>query len=613
MFAPGSARAQVTEPNGVQVPVTCPTGETCLQAYFNGLNPPDAINALTEASVNPGTYSPPCSFQAELVLSQAANAAGLGWYNVPADATSKPTAVYALVPESAMVGTKVSSATIRTDPNYAGGLIGFALMEGGSPVYYSEYMRNVLCSGCTTPDHWKLMLAYASKLASNTYYLAFEDMPGASTTSWPNDGDFNDKVFKLTGVRCPGGGEPCDTGKLGVCAQGLTECQVNQPLLCKQLVQPKAEVCDGVDNDCDGVVDGPGLCNAGMVCLRGVCVKSCLSQDYVCPPGEACDEEYCVETKCVGVRCDAGKVCRNGVCVAPCDGIVCPLGHVCRAGQCVDPCAGVTCDAGRVCRAGVCVEKCDCAGCPATLACDAPTGSCIDTGCPGKVCPAGTVCSKGNCVDPCANTMCPGGRACVNGKCEDPPPPPIDAGSDGSPPGSGGAAGSGSDGSAGSGGNAGSAGTGGSAGAAGTTGTDGSAGTGGNAGAAGNTGTGGIAGNAGANTGGNGGSAGGGGSADASTTGGTGGAVGGSGGSSTTTTGTGAGGSAGASAGSAGTAGAQTKDARHPAETSCSCRVETPRSEGRIFSLAGMLVLGLFAARRGRGKGTEVNRLRRLV
>ena len=272
--APWSAHAQVTEPNGLRVPATCPASEICLQTYFNGLNPPDAINALNEASVNPGTYSPPCTFTAELVLSQAANAAGLAWYNVPADPTSKPAAVYALVPESAMVGTKVTSTTIRTDPNYAGGLIGFALMENSAPVYYSEYMRNVLCSGCTTPDHWKLMLAYASKLAANTYYLAFEDGPGANATTWPNDGDFNDKVFKLTGVRCPGGGEPCDTGKLGACAQGLTECQANQPLSCKQIVQPKPEICDSVDNDCDGVVDGPGLCNAGMVCLRGICVKS---------------------------------------------------------------------------------------------------------------------------------------------------------------------------------------------------------------------------------------------------------------------------------------------------------------------------------------------------
>ena len=120
LLAPGSALAQVTEPNGLQVPVTCPASEVCLQAYFNGLNPPENINALSEASVNPGTYSPPCTFQAELVLSQAANAAGLAWYNVPADPTSKPTAVYPLVPETAMVGTTVSSGTIRTNPNYAG-------------------------------------------------------------------------------------------------------------------------------------------------------------------------------------------------------------------------------------------------------------------------------------------------------------------------------------------------------------------------------------------------------------------------------------------------------------------------------------------------------------
>src|SRR5262245_7505847 len=95
VLAPGSARAQVTEPNGLQVPAACPAGETCLQTYFNALNPPENINALSEVSVNPGTYSPPCTFEAQLVLSQAANAAGLSWYNVPADPTSKPGAVYA--------------------------------------------------------------------------------------------------------------------------------------------------------------------------------------------------------------------------------------------------------------------------------------------------------------------------------------------------------------------------------------------------------------------------------------------------------------------------------------------------------------------------------------
>jgi hypothetical protein len=52
----------------------------------------------------------------------------------------------------------------------------------------------------------------------------------------------------------PGGGGACSTGQLGVCAAGTTTCQ-SGVLSCTQDVFPTAEVCDGLDNDCDGVVD----------------------------------------------------------------------------------------------------------------------------------------------------------------------------------------------------------------------------------------------------------------------------------------------------------------------------------------------------------------------
>ena len=431
-----TAGAQVFEPNGLQVPAACPPHETSLQAYFDQLIPREPIDALADASTSPGTFSPLCSFQAQLILSQSSGVAGLAWYNVPNDETSTPSATYPIIAETAMVGTMVSSAAIRSDPRYAGGLIGFVLTVQGRPVHYSEYKRNVFCSGCAMPDHWKLMLAYPSKLASNAYYLAFEDWPGANETGWPDDGDFNDKVFKLTGIRCPGGGEPCDTGKLGPCAQGLTECRVNQPLLCKQLVEPKPEVCDGIDNDCNGVIDGTGLCQPGQVCNRGTCVSGCGRGEFICLPTEKCDEDYCVEIGCAGVKCEAGKVCRQGTCVAACDGITCPVQQVCRDGKCVDPCASVVCDSGRVCRGGACVEKCDCGGCPAGLACDVPSGACVDPGCPSRVCAAGTACVNGACVDPCKDAKCPRGGSCVNGTCVDPASPIVDAGrqADGSPP-----------------------------------------------------------------------------------------------------------------------------------------------------------------------------------
>src|SRR5688572_616241 len=115
LFAPRPVGAQVFEPNGLQVPAACPPHETSLQAYFDQLSPPEPIHALADASTSPGTFSPLCSFQAQLVLSQSSGVAGLAWYNVPNDETSAPSATYPIIAETAMVGTMVSSAAIRSD------------------------------------------------------------------------------------------------------------------------------------------------------------------------------------------------------------------------------------------------------------------------------------------------------------------------------------------------------------------------------------------------------------------------------------------------------------------------------------------------------------------
>src|SRR5262249_44454934 len=52
----------------------------------------------------------------------------------------------------------------------------------------------------------------------------------------------------------PGGGAACPTGLLGVCAAGTTHC-TNGAIACRPNVNQSAEICDGLDNDCDGVVD----------------------------------------------------------------------------------------------------------------------------------------------------------------------------------------------------------------------------------------------------------------------------------------------------------------------------------------------------------------------
>jgi hypothetical protein len=185
-----------------------------LQSYFDGRMPPEAIDSVRDASSEPSVFSPLCGFQAELVLSASSASAGLAWYNVPADPTAPPGALHQILMETTKPGAIISSSDIREDPEYAGGLIGFALTKfSGQAIYYSEEMRNKNCTACSMPGHWKMMLAYPSSQEAATYYLAWEDWEGANENSWPNDGDFNDKVFRVRGaLPC---GDTCPTSCVG--------------------------------------------------------------------------------------------------------------------------------------------------------------------------------------------------------------------------------------------------------------------------------------------------------------------------------------------------------------------------------------------------------------
>lgn len=98
----------------------------------------------------------------------------------------------------------------------------------------------------------------------------------------------------------PEGGASCSTGGLGVCSEGVLLCS-DGSLSCQQLNQASPEVCDGVDNNCNGEVDENGVCcPAGTTFCGGVCAdlnsdpNNCGSCGQACPLGQACNAGSCV-------------------------------------------------------------------------------------------------------------------------------------------------------------------------------------------------------------------------------------------------------------------------------------------------------------------------------
>jgi hypothetical protein len=219
-------------------------------------------------------------------------------------------------------------------------------------------------------------------------------------------------------ILCPNAGQACMTTLKGICAAGQLTCGVNGMTTCEALTMPQPMQCNGLDNNCDGVIDD-GPCPAGTSCDGTSCVPDCVEGG--CPAGYSCSSGgLCVPTDCIGVTCPPGEICQGGKCVDACSGITCPIGQVCRQGNCVDPCAGLNCGMGQVCENGMCVPSCPCTACTASQTCvttGAQAGKCIATDCVNTTCQPGFVCQTGSCVNECTGAVCPGTQICQTGKC----------------------------------------------------------------------------------------------------------------------------------------------------------------------------------------------------
>ena len=220
----------------------------------------------------------------------------------------------------------------------------------------------------------------------------------------------------------------CGTDE-GECVAGTEECILGTFMNCTA-VGPQSEVCNNLDDNCNMMIDegdpgGGGSCTAPAICGNGT--LRCVMGTLTCQGSGTAMPEICnnVDDDCNNMIDDG--IADRGACGMP-------LGGACQAGvdRCVNgsfQCVGYVGPVPEVCN---CIDD-DCAGGvdnPPSGGSLCPVGSeCTDCQCaapcgPGEFpCPAGKRCRSGFCVaDPCAGVTCPADadgtrKVCSMGTC----------------------------------------------------------------------------------------------------------------------------------------------------------------------------------------------------